>query len=116
MFWECLGTPAEFQAPPTQVQLGHSIGLKPASSYDQLLKEEDLSEGTMFHPVEERDESVPIRPSRRRCNRGSSATEHERPRSFTGLPKIRAPRASNTAKVTATDRHLVFDLMSSPGS
>ncbi|CAB1443278.1 unnamed protein product [Pleuronectes platessa] len=74
------------------------------------------AEETMFHPVEEQDESVPIRPSRRRCNRGSSATELERPRSFTGLPKIRAPRASNTTKVTATDRHLVFDLMSSQGS
>ncbi|CAB1420108.1 unnamed protein product [Pleuronectes platessa] len=48
-------------------------------SYDQLLKEEDLSE--------EQDESAPIRPSRRRCNRGTSATELERPRSFTGLPE-----------------------------
>ncbi|CAB1444831.1 unnamed protein product, partial [Pleuronectes platessa] len=39
------------------------------------------------HPVEEQDESAPIRPSRRRCNRGTSATELERPRSFTGLPE-----------------------------
>ncbi|CAB1454405.1 unnamed protein product [Pleuronectes platessa] len=61
-------------------------------SYDQLLKEEDLSEEMMFHPVEEQDESVPIRPSRRRCNQGTSATELERPRSFTGL--LENPRAT----------------------
>ncbi|CAB1435775.1 unnamed protein product [Pleuronectes platessa] len=41
----------------------------------------------MFHPVEEQDESAPIRPSRRCCHRGTSATELERPRSFTGLPE-----------------------------
>ncbi|CAB1421550.1 unnamed protein product [Pleuronectes platessa] len=46
----------------------------------------------MFHPVEEQDESVPIRPSRRRCNQGTSATELERPRSFTGL--LENPRAT----------------------
>ncbi|CAB1450360.1 unnamed protein product [Pleuronectes platessa] len=49
-------------------------------------------EETMFHPVEEQDESVPIRPSRRRCNQGTSATELERPRSFTGL--LENPRAT----------------------
>ncbi|CAB1431692.1 unnamed protein product, partial [Pleuronectes platessa] len=42
--------------------------------------------------TEEQDESVPIRPSRRRCNRGTSATELERPRSFTGL--LENPRAT----------------------
>ncbi|CAB1426557.1 unnamed protein product [Pleuronectes platessa] len=46
----------------------------------------------MLHPVEEQDESVPIRPSRRRCNQGTSATELERPRSFTGL--LENPRAT----------------------
>ncbi|CAB1435064.1 unnamed protein product, partial [Pleuronectes platessa] len=50
------------------------------------------AEETMFHPVEEQDESVPIRPSRRRCNQGTSATELERPRSFTGL--LENPRAT----------------------
>ncbi|CAB1423094.1 unnamed protein product [Pleuronectes platessa] len=55
-------------------------------SYDQLLKEEDLSEERR-HPVEEQDESAPIRPSRRRCNRRTNATELKRPRSFTGLPE-----------------------------
>ncbi|CAB1449077.1 unnamed protein product, partial [Pleuronectes platessa] len=65
-------------------------------------------EETMFHPVEEQDESVPIRPSRRRCNQGTSATELERPRSFTGLLENPRTHAQATPRKVTTAESLMF--------
>ncbi|CAB1437398.1 unnamed protein product [Pleuronectes platessa] len=101
--------PSRFQGPRRNT--GALLGLRSPKGGHQTLEPRDFdqapsgpprrssskgliipAEETMFRPVEEQDESVPIRPSRRRCNRGTSATELEQPRSFTGLPEN--PRAT----------------------
>ncbi|CAB1430987.1 unnamed protein product, partial [Pleuronectes platessa] len=63
---------------------------------DHLILLPKLLEEERRHPVEEQEESAPIRPSRRRCNRGTSATEHS-----LDFRNIRATRACNTVKVTS---------------
>ncbi|CAB1416083.1 unnamed protein product [Pleuronectes platessa] len=75
--------------------------------------------GPSTKPLQQMNQRYPARAMTSSPNSGDSLTACT-PRNTTqdslDFWKIRTPRASNTAKVTATDRHLVFDLMSSPGS
>ncbi|CAB1418366.1 unnamed protein product [Pleuronectes platessa] len=75
--------------------------------------------GPSTKPLQQMNQRYPAQAMTSSPNSGDSltaCTPRNTTRDSLDFPKIRATRASNTAEVTATDRHLVFDLMSSPGS
>ncbi|CAB1439858.1 unnamed protein product [Pleuronectes platessa] len=75
--------------------------------------------GPSTKPLQQMNQRYPAQAMTSSPNSGDSltaCTPRNTTRDSLDFPKIRAPRARNTAEVTATDRHLVFDLMSSPGS
>ncbi|CAB1440705.1 unnamed protein product [Pleuronectes platessa] len=75
--------------------------------------------GPSTKPLQQMNQRYPAQAMTSSPNSGDSltaCTPRNTTRDSLDFWKIRAPRASNTAEVTATDRHLVFDLMSSPGS
>ncbi|CAB1441074.1 unnamed protein product [Pleuronectes platessa] len=93
MFWECLGTPADFQAQPTQ---------RPRTGTCSPVEHHRLSfqihSGvTAVHPCR-RDEAEFHSKSKRRIRPFARILGFNE--TFTGLPEIRTPRASNTAEVT----------------
>ncbi|CAB1428309.1 unnamed protein product [Pleuronectes platessa] len=114
---------------PSKIKHGDSISIGGQSNHSCRRRDEAefrSHEQDEFAPypvqheaLQQMNQRYPARAMTSSPNSGDSltaCTPRNTTRDSLDFRKIRAPRASNTAEVTATDRHLVFDLMSSPGS